>query len=536
MDTPPITASEILSAHPLETRIEDLIKEGELGKAMQRLESFFNFIDEERNSLLLLQSNNSELFRLGTVAETLSGEEKRLQTNKITYSFIKIIDDLKTEITEAFKVADIPVIRREFREQKDLIEIVADEIVHDRYDDVSFIGHGDSGWCYRTKIRQTKQDVVMKVLKIMRIDDLLQEELDVAIKLKHRNIIKIVDKNFERLPAYIMLEYVNGAKLDEALKIFGGFPVVDALDLIYKLIDAFNYIRDRRIIHANIRPSKIFIDNEGEPMISAFDIIKADRDDLRSTSRFKEESRYLSPEALSEKLDWTSVGDIERSDQFSLGLLLLELISGKPLFRENTVVGIFDDRRDFFKNPSKRIETALEGRHCDDSLIRMLKKMLAEDPKKRFKDLSDVLKELDSIYHNITASESPLLRSYHECSRRRLDLTEVFYRNLFQKLPNIANDFKNLERQQMMLRFAVCVVFEIERKEAHFLRILAHSSHSKYDDASFYKIFLETLRDTVKDLLGDDWNEQTMPEAWNEKIQKTLAIVERYLQESKQKA
>jgi serine/threonine protein kinase len=546
-------ASETTNYTAESVQIEDLVQEGKLEAAMEKLAEFFNLVNKGRNELLQLQSRNARLFRAANIAGTLPYEQNTLATNQITEGFIQFIFDLKKEIPTFFKIADLPAVTHAIQDQKDILQIAIREILYDRYEvgPDSFLSSGDSGWFYRATIRRTKQDVVLKILKIMRIEDLQKEELARAIKLKHRNIIKIVDQNFERLPAYVMLEYINGTKLDEALKNFGGFPLDDALTMIHQLIDAFNYIRDRKILHANIRPSKIYLDDEGVPMISSLDIIKSDKDDLRSLSRYKEECRYLSPEALNETLDLIDLKAIERSDQFSLGLLLLEMISGKPLFRrkttettkgeprerETTVAEIFDDRRDFFKNPTKRLTTALKQRKCSARLMRALNKMMAENPEKRFKDLSEVLKEMEKIKRQ-TLSDSPLLMSFYECRRHRLDLTEVFYQNLFESfrknnLPDIKGDFKNLERQHMMLRFAVCVIFEIEEKEEYFLKILAHPSHSRYKDVTFFKIFLETLRDTVKDLLGDDWDEKTMPEAWNDKIEKTLAIVERHLQKSK---
>lgn len=77
----------------------------------------------------------------------------------------------------------------------------------------------------------------------------------------------------------------------------------------------------------------------------------------------------------------------------------------------------------------------------------------------------------------------------------------------------------------MMLRYAIYVVFDIERKEGDFKNILFNEKHRRYLNVSIFEKFLTILRDTVRDLLEDEWDENIMLQPWNDKIQKTLAIV-----------
>jgi serine/threonine protein kinase len=515
----------------LETRrIEDIVAAGELATALERMESFLALLDSKMIDLTHMKARESQLRQEYVVAQKISASENAMRVNQITDSFLQFAYEFKREILRTFRIADLPVISHKFTDESDIVKIVTEQMLYGRYTILKLIPGGNSGLFFHAKNRQTQQDVVLKVLKIMKIESLPKEELARVVKLKHRNIIKIVDQNFERLPAFVLLEFVNGTKLDDALRMFGAFPPDDALEFAMQLLDAIDYIRKRNIRHSNIRPSKIYIDEEGMPMISSLDVIKSDQDDLRSLSRFKEECRYLSPEALDETLDTEKVDAIGRSDQFSLGLILLELMTARPMFQGQTVAAIFADRRAFFKDPSKRIDAALRDLPSRRQLDRVLTRMLAHDPRDRFANLSEALQELRKIKNRLPV-DCQAWASYYHCCRHHHNMIDVFYERFFKTFPDLKEHFKNPERQQMMLRQAVGVILDIDKKQQAFRTILQHPSHGSFNDLASFRGFLETLRDTVRDLVGDYWKEDSMAEAWNGKIRQALEIVEEHLRE-----
>ncbi|HRI58174.1 MAG TPA: TIR domain-containing protein [Saprospiraceae bacterium] len=513
-------------------QVEDLIEYWQLDKAMDKFREFIELIHEEQKKFEDLQTQYSEINK-GNIGEKPSPaviEDKRKQVRS---RFTRIVRALEIEIPKFLQVVDLPVITHMITDQKQILGMAIREILHDYYGDITFLDYGHSGWYFRAKKKGTQKDVVVKVLKITKTAHLPgKDEINQICNFKSGNIIGIDYYNFDRLPAYVVLDYVHGITLDKALQMFGGFPLEDALDIMRQLVKAFDFIRQKKILHTNIRPSKIFLNEDGAPMISSLDIIKFDNDDLRTLTRYKEECQYLSQEVLDMTLDTSNIKAVERSDQFSLGLLFLEMIGGEPLFFDKTVSGIFSKRNEFFKSPSKCLKAALPNRNCTKLLEGVLKRMLAKNPKDRYPDLYTVLKDVDNISARLIY-ESPLLRSFYQCYSRNRNLTEVFYQKLFTILPEEAKShFVSLKRQYMMLRFSVYVVFEIEQKEDYFKRILASDRHAPFRDVSFFNTFLYTLRDTVRELLGDDWDDETMLQPWNDKIQKTLAVVERYLHET----
>lgn len=514
------------STEPLENdRVEDLLERAELKFAIEKLEGFLDGLTEKKENVRELKCKYAALQE-----DEKEGENKA----KIRGELMKIVSDLETEIPKVLEVADLPVVTQIIKEQKDLIQIVTSRTLAGRYEGFPFIKTGDSGWYFRARTigEQRQKDVVVKVLKIMKTDDLEEQELVQVVEFDHPGIISIVDYNFKRLPAYIVLDFVHGITLDKALRMFGGFPLDVALSIMCGLIDSCNYVRKRKILHKNIRPSKIFIDHEGRPKISVVDIIKYEEDDLRSVSRFKEECKYLSEEALNGALDSDFLSkDIERSDQFSLGLLMLELIGYDPLFDAKTVSGIFSKRREFFDDPSKYLKEVFKDQKCSPQLREVISKMLSKEPGERYEDLSEVSIMMNQI-KNQTLSGSPLLNSFDICCKYYPDWSTIFYRKLFKIYPHIESYFKDRKRQQLMLRFAIYVMFEIEQKEKYFLNILESERHKEFNTVEYFTTFLETLRETVRELVGDKWDEKTMLPSWNDKIQKTVSVVERYIQQS----
>ena len=508
-------------------RIEDLIAEGYLDLALTKLADFLQQMQKKRNDLYNLQNRWANLKREDRVGK-VSGENKDLTTNQITDALLQCLRDIKHVIPQHFKITDFPVLSRKITDQAEVLRIITEEMLAGRYENFIFVSNGNSGLFFKAKSNQTGNDVVLKILKIMNVENLPKDDIARISKLKHRNIIRIIDYNFDRLPAYVILEYINGPKLNDALRLFGGFPLDDALRITRHLADALEYIRKRKVRHANIRPSKIYIDDEGQPMISSLDILKTDQDELRSLGRFKEDCRYLSPEALDETLNTDDLAAAERSDQFSLALILLEMLTGKPLFQGLTVQTIYNDRRDFFANPSRRIAAVLKALDLPEALTNVIKKMLAHESKSRYKDLLDALDALNKI-RNRTPRQCYARSSYDFCHRHNHDLIDGFYERFFRHRPDLVHDFTNRERQRMMLAQAVNVVLDIENKKDAFREILKSPVHARYTDGSFFKVFLETLRDTVCDQLPPGWPVEATLKRWDEKIGQCLQIADEYL-------
>ena len=539
----PDAASTEPYVDPLSLRVEELYAKANYNLAFAKLLDLLDSMQDQRNYLANLQGQLSNVTHTSTIEGTISFDEESRNVNRIANGFQQCLREIKQNIGRNLKIMDFPVLSRKITDQAEVLKIVTEELLAGRYENLETIPGGNSGLFFRATSKNTGQLVVLKVLRIMNIDDLPKKQIELALKLKHRNIIRILDHNFEQLPAFVILEYINGIKLDEAIRTFKGFSLDEALHVARELTSALDYIRKRGIRHANIRPSKIYIDDEGLPMISSLDIIKHEKDELLSLGRFKEECRYLSPEALDETLDQDDLEAVEQSDLFSLGLILLEMLTAQSLFCGDTVKAIFEDRNDFFLHPNQRLNDLLATRPQLKPLIKILKKMLAETPEDRFAYLTDALKELKEIRDS--ASVDCLAKaSYNLVRVRQHDLIDNFYKRFFSALPldvraGIQYAFKNPEKQGMMLRKSIEVILDIDspEKEQAFLGILDRPVHANYSAPEYYEIFLYTLRDTIIDLYpGSLHNKSELLKAWDAKVQQCLRLIQGHLQKRKAEA
>ncbi len=153
-------------------------------------------------------------------------------------------------------------------------------------------------------------------------------------RLSHPNIVTVFDTGMAGPFAYLMMEYVDGVNLRQAMKA-GRFTPVDALSLVQDVCAALKFAHEKGILHRDIKPENILIDSRGQVKIADFGIAKLvgenDREQLTLTQRgfVLGSPHYMAPEQLE------SPGDVDqRADIYSLGVVLYELLTGElPLGR-----------------------------------------------------------------------------------------------------------------------------------------------------------------------------------------------------------
>ncbi|MFN0015489.1 MAG: protein kinase domain-containing protein [Saprospiraceae bacterium] len=527
--------------------LEQMFAEGKMDAAAEQLLELFTFFEDKREELAILCSQLKRVENEYQVAGTISHSEEALAQNRVTRGIYRCFLDVKKEIRK--KMTDLPILsEHEITEQSVLLQIVLTEKLANRYCKIKFLKYGNTGFFFQGNDANTRMPVIIKVLKIMDIKQDLPDldEFYYLQQLKHRNIIRVLDFALERLPAIIVIERINGTKLSDAIKMTGGLPLEIALRIARRLSDALGYLRKRDIRHSNMRPSKIYIDDEEEPMISSLDIIRHhSKDELRSLARFKEECRYYSPEVLHNDAhsELDTMSDNERSDQFSVAVILLEMLTGKPLFQgvRDTVEAIFQARRIFFKHPGAALEKALSQFWREESMLKegsiendraamleILTTMLAEDPEARYSSLEIALTKLKELMPK-SLPRCPAKASFQLARNQHFNLMPQFYERFFNKMPNreaVEKAFVNKEKQNLMLRLAVHVVLDIETKKEEFKQMIASPAHKNFQDPEDYATFLHTLRDTVLDALPPDFADKANAERiWNEKIKRCDELI-----------
>jgi TonB family protein len=231
------------------------------------------------------------------------------------------------------------------------------------------------------------------------------DEAKVAAQLNHPNIVHIYDLGkIESGGYFIAMEYVEGTDLRTVLKsgresgrpmpiplaVYVASKVASALDYAHRRRDARG--EELRIVHRDVSPQNILISHEGEIKLCDFGIAKADRKVSRTESgSLKGKLQYMSPEQA-----WGKTID-HRSDLFSLGCVLHEMLTGERLFRGDSDMTVLELVRKADVPPPSRVNAEVPA-----ALDAIVMKSLAKEPEDRYATGSELLRDLESILYSYT--------------------------------------------------------------------------------------------------------------------------------------
>ncbi len=247
-----------------------------------------------------------------------------------------------------------------------------------RYLVVNLLDEGGQGLVYRVIHPRLGQNMVLKLGRKPVGDDdraLLITEGKVLFELDHINLAKIYDLDFDNDRPFLVMEYIHGRNLEVYAR---DEPVTPrcAAELVAKLAGALAMVHRRGIIHRDIKPRNILIDESGEPRMIDFGLASlrnawSDRPD----STWGGTLAYMAPEQA--RLEHDRIGP--RSDVFGLGAVLYFLLTGQPPFVGETQDEVWDRaRRCEFETGAMKIAK------IPRRLARICLKALAADPADRF--------------------------------------------------------------------------------------------------------------------------------------------------------
>jgi len=250
---------------------------------------------------------------------------------------------------------------------------------------------------------------IKKILPHLADDDafvtMFADEAKLAAQLNHPNIIHIYDLGKIQAGGYfIAMEYVDGRDLrgiETSSRDLGvPFPVPLAVYVASKVASALDYAHRRRdaesndlnIVHRDVSPQNILISYEGDIKLCDFGIAKAASKASRTQSgALKGKIQYMSPEQA-----WGKPID-RRSDLFSLGVVLHELLTGQRLFTGDTDINVLEKVRSADVAPPSK-----SNPEVPQNLDAVVMKALAREPDDRYTNASDLLRDLDSVLYSYT--------------------------------------------------------------------------------------------------------------------------------------
>jgi serine/threonine-protein kinase len=204
-----------------------------------------------------------------------------------------------------------------------------------RYKILKELGRGAMGLVYLGKDPTIQRFVAIKTMRLDQIndEDKLQEvkarffrEAESAGRLSHPNIVTIYDAGEEKDLGYIAMELVEGSSLKEWSRKSNLMPVADVVQTLAAVADALDYAHQQGVVHRDIKPANIMLAKDRLVKVMDFGIAKMASTSKTQTDVVLGTPTYMSPEQIAgKKVDG-------RSDVFSLGIVLFELLTGQPPF------------------------------------------------------------------------------------------------------------------------------------------------------------------------------------------------------------
>ena len=160
-------------------------------------------------------------------------------------------------------------------------------------------------------------------------------EARAAGRLDHPNIVSVFDFGEENGRYFIAMEYLEGQSLRDAMQVRGAYPVREALEIVCQILDALAYAHSKKVIHRDIKPDNIHVLPGGQVKLTDFGIARlSDESALTADGQIFGTPSYMSPEQIEGR------GLDHRSDLFSLGVVLYEMLAGRKPFVGDGVVAI----------------------------------------------------------------------------------------------------------------------------------------------------------------------------------------------------
>jgi serine/threonine-protein kinase len=254
------------------------------------------------------------------------------------------------------------------------------------------LGSGGMSCVYRAYDPVLDREVAIKILPAeLARDPVLRERFHEEARalggVEHPSLIRIFAVGQEGPVSYYSMELITGLSLKEVLAAAGRLTLAEAFAVLGQVLRALEAVHRAGIVHRDVKPGNIMLDSSGRVVLMDFGLARrAERQDLTAAGAVLGTPEYMSPEqARGEKAD-------ERSDLYSIGVVLYEMLAGRPPFGGKDTIEIL---RQHVQAPVPPLLAAAPG--TPPELGRIIERLLAKKPSERYPSVAELLADLGKL-------------------------------------------------------------------------------------------------------------------------------------------
>jgi serine/threonine protein kinase/Flp pilus assembly protein TadD len=272
-----------------------------------------------------------------------------------------------------------------------------------RYQIIEELGKGGMGRVYKALDKEIKEKIALKLIKPEIGSDAttierFRNELKLARQISHKNVCRMYDLNKDANSFYITMEYVSGEDLKSFIRRAESLGAAKATFIAKQVCKGLEEAHRLGVIHRDLKPQNIMIDQEGNAKIMDFGIARSLKTKgITGSGVMIGTPEYMSPEQAEGK-------DVDqRSDIYSLGVILYEMVTGRVPFEGDTPFAIGMKHKSEAPKPPKEINAQIP-----DSLNRLILRCLVKDRERRYDSAGELLVELEAVEKSLPTTEKPI--------------------------------------------------------------------------------------------------------------------------------
>jgi serine/threonine protein kinase len=300
--------------------------------------------------------------------------------------------------TQLIPPKDIPAQTRTI--ETPVQELTRGTLFSDRYEIIEELGTGGMGKVYRVEDTKAKEEIALKLIKPeiatdKKTIDRFRNELKIARKIRHKNVCAMFDLGDEKGRHYITMEYVPGEDLSSLIRKLEQLSerqtIFIAQQICNGLVEAYNL----GIVHRDLKPQNIMIDKDGNARIMDFGIARLiESKGMTGAGIMIGTPEYMSPE----QVEGMEVD--QRSDIYSLGVVLYNMVTGKVPFEGDTPLSVAHKHK--YEAPQEPKSLNLQ---ISEGLNKLIIKCIEKNPEKRFETPQNLIHDLQNILKGVSHIE-----------------------------------------------------------------------------------------------------------------------------------